>query len=133
LEFLEENFHCGGICAYEPVYLFSNLNAGLVKHQGGCREYIIDFIEKYGKVIYVVAFISMAFMFINTIAAFCLCCRRKHPQAEAGIYQRMDFFDEWYTEWKWTFILNCFWVIYENLHSFLKLNVYWINHNYYKK
>jgi len=76
--------------------MFSNLNNGIVQHNGGCKEYIQDFMTKFGKVIYTVAFISMAFMFINTIATFCLCCRRKehHHQESGGIYQRMNYYDD---------------------------------------
>jgi len=95
LGLLESNFQCSGICYSHKYYIFSDINNSPVEHTGGCKEYIQDFFTKFGKIVYIVSFIAMAIMLINAIATFCLCCRRKHHHESGGIYQRMNYYDDW--------------------------------------
>ncbi len=44
LKNIEENFHCSGLCQSINIYVFSDVNNGVVENKGGCYEELRKFL-----------------------------------------------------------------------------------------
>ncbi|EAS05417.1 tetraspanin family protein (macronuclear) [Tetrahymena thermophila SB210] len=86
LQSLEDSFDCTGMCKKPAnIYFFSDINNGIPDNDT-CKEKFQDFVQSYGRVAYIVGLIVGAYLLINAILAFCLCCRKKN--SGQSLYER---------------------------------------------
>lgn len=85
LNWMEENFHCAGMCSKADKYLFSDVNAG--KPNGSCRKELREWIDETIKQTSIYILCMGIYLALDVILVCCIICcsHRKNSSESTGV------------------------------------------------